>query len=200
MLSIHQNGGFAIGPFMAAIIGSLVGALGTGAVTWIAQSRAWDHESRVRTEERRLAVMPYITFTVGQPPEAQGRTPEGKLTFMRFPQVMARNGGQGPARFTPFDVMESFRDAVQRRPVHSKGLTPLDLPVHLNAGDQCNITLVVKDLNGLEVEGGTTHEFWFWDIYGHRYASEVCVFKIMNQRGLAEWLISTGLPQTTNLG
>lgn len=189
-----------MGPFMAAIIGSLVGTLGTGAVTWIAQSRAWDHESRVRTEERRLAVMPYITFKVEQPPEAKSYTPEGTLTFMRLPQVMVRNSGQGPARFTPFDVMESFRDAVQRRPVHSRGLTPLGLPVHLNAGDQCNIAFAVKDLNGLEVEGGTTHEFCFWDMYGHRYASEVRVFKIMNQRGLAEWLISTGLPKTMSLG
>ncbi len=188
-----------MGPFIAAIIGSLVGALGTGAVTWIAQSRAWDHESRVRTEERRLAVMPYITFRVEQSPEAKSCTPEGTLTFMRFPQVLARNDGQGPARFTPFDVMESFRDAVQRRPVGSKGLAPLGLPVHLNAGDQCTIALAVKDLDGLEVDGGTTYEFWFWDMYDHRYASEMRVFKIMNQAGLAEWLISTGLPQITNL-
>jgi hypothetical protein len=184
-----------MGPFVAAVIGSLVGALGTGVVTWIAQSRAWEHESRVRAKERRLAVMPYVTFKVEEPPVARGTTPEGRLTFMRFPRVTMRNDGFGPARFSVFNVSESFKDAIRRQPVPSKGLTLLGVPVHLNAGEQCEITMAVKDVDGLEVEGGTKHEFELWDLYGNHYTSLARIFKIVNERGTDEWLISTGLPQ-----
>ena len=191
--------GPVIGVFLAALLGAVVGSLGTGVVTWIAQNRAWEHESSVHAEERRLAVMPFITFKVVQPPVING-TVEGKRTFVRLPLVIARNVGSGPARFAPVDVLESFKDAIQRQPVPAKGLTLLDLPVHLNAGEQCDISMVLKDVSGLEKPGGTNHEFWFWDLYGNRYTSAICAFRVMNQKGIDEWLLSTDPPHVTNVG
>lgn len=183
-----------MGPLWDAVVGALVGALGMGGVTWIIQKREWQHASEIRKEERRVSVMPYITFTVGDAPTSMYIT-QGKTTSMRFPNVTVRNDGLGPAKFTPDDVMDFVKEAVQGLPVPQRRLTLQGIPIHLTAGEHKEIDLVVRDLDGLDVPGGTTCEFEFYDMCGNRYSSEVHVRATMNHRGITEWLISTESPQ-----